>query len=193
MTRFPSNRSAHLAWLACGLLGASLSGINYAQAQTCTLHLSQPQANLGKILPPQAFHWRPGDSLQALGTRQFIVNVLCPAATPINLVLRGARQAEGFRFAARGKMDVQMYDALLDGVPVALLATDTLPVPSQAGATRTPVLPGQRVVPMIAGQPAQGSHLMLQMEVSSAIPLSELDVRESTQVKGRIELEVNAP
>lgn len=186
MIAIPYPRARYSIWLACLLLGSSL-----AHAQACALTVSQSTVDLGDILYPQLAPGHPPDAPHVLGTRQVTVQVHCPVASSINLILRGARQANGVQFAQRGEVDVQMHDALLDGRQVALQATDTLPAAANTGAARIQVMPGQRVVPMAGGQPAQGNHLTLQMSLTSTVPLDELATRDRKTLSGRVELEVN--
>lgn len=193
MTATPPTRTAHSLWLTCLLLGAVLPWGGLAQAEPCALSVSQPSIALGNLTYPRVAPGHAIDAPHELGTRQITVQLHCVAESPLNLMLRGIRQADGVRFAERGALNMQVFDALLDGRPVMLQATDQLPAASNAGAPRVQVLPGQRVIPMQAGQPARGSQLTVQMAISTTLPLDELVSRDRKTLSGRIELEANVP
>ena len=193
MTAIAHPRMPRSPWLTGVLLSAGLACAGLAQAEPCALSVAQPNIDLGNLTYPQLGPGHATDAPHTLDTRQVTVQLHCNAESPLNIMLRGMRQTNGVRFAERGVLDVELYDALLDGRPVMLQATDTLPAAANAGAPRVQLLPGQRVVPMLAGQPARGSQLTLQMAITSTVPLDELVSGDRKTLSGRIELEANVP
>ncbi|MFT0869486.1 hypothetical protein [Pseudomonas sp. CAM1A] len=181
-----TTRVPRSTWLACVLLACA----GTALAEPCALSVSQSRVDLGDLLYPQRAPGHATDAPHVLGTRQVAVQVHCPTESSISVMLRGIPQDNGVLFAQRGELEVQMHDAVLDGRPVMLQATDMLPAAPNAGAERTRVLPGQKVVPMTAGQPARGSNLTLQMSLTSTVPLDELVARDSKTLSASINLEV---
>lgn len=159
-------------------------------AQQCTLHLSDANLDLGQIPYPDAPTERVMGALFTVGTRFVTLNASCPEPTVMSLMLKGERQANQFRFAPSGQMTVDFDSALLDGQAVDLAALKTLEEPLTGVASSLRVAPGDRVVAVSGGRPAQGSHLSLQISVTSQIALTELSGRDRTALEGRLLIEL---
>ncbi|MEF9672051.1 hypothetical protein QNM99_05015 [Pseudomonas sp. PCH446] len=123
-----------------------------ADANDCTLSLSQSQIELG-ALRPGSISWVPGQPDLFLGTRRLSLNIACPWPTSMLLRFDGpAAGPQAFRFDRQGRFTVGLSNARLDGKPVSLAAAQR---PNEAAASHL-MAPGQSLVVLARDRPAKG-------------------------------------
>lgn len=170
--------------LVCGLLATQ-----EAFAQECQINLSDSVIDLGQLSHPGSNNVPSPGNLHALGERTISLNASCPGATKLMLLLQGDRLGDKFRFAQRGQVSVTLSNALLDGRNVDLARVKDTTVPDVFGPSIVAV-PGDRVIPVSAGLPAEGSNLSLQIEIRPLVPVAELSSSEAKTLESNVSFEV---
>ena len=170
--------------LVYGLLAAQQSF-----AEECQVNLSESVVDLGQLSHPGSRDAPSPGNLYALDERTLSLNATCPGATKLMLLLQGDTLGDKFRFARRGQVSVTLSNALLDGRNVDLARVKDTAVPDVFGPSIVAV-PGDRVIPVSAGLPAQGSNLSVQIEIRPLVPVAELSSSEAKTLESNVSFEV---
>jgi len=173
------------AVLSLCLLALTLPMAGEAAAGQCSVSLSQPQVDYGRLLRGELLGEQPGRHEVFLGTRLSQLNVVCPDAVPMVLRLDGVPAGtDGFRFGQSGSLRLRFKQARVDGQAVVL-------VQEQAGASVSAQLrPGVTVVAQSAGRPVTGRTLSAQIEIDTYLPSAATAVRSETRLEGGVRFEL---
>ncbi|WP_409279460.1 DUF1120 domain-containing protein [Pseudomonas defluvii] len=162
----------------------------HAAAQKCAIRLSESTMNFGRIIAPGSSAPQPVGNLHPLGSRMVGLNASCPTSATPMLVMHGEAYADQFKFARSGHVRVQLSNALLDGRRVDLAqASSGTAAPDRYGSS-IEAMPGDRIIPISGGLPAQGSVLSLQVEVRPLLPTSELRTRDAKTLEAHLAFQV---
>lgn len=170
--------------LVCGLLAAQQSF-----AQECQVNLSESVMDLGQLSHPGSNNAPSPGNLYALGERTLSLNASCPGASKLMLLLQGDTLGNKFRFAQRGQVSVTLSNALLDGRNVDLAQVNGNAA-AEAFAASIVAMPGDRVIPISGGLPAEGSNLSLQIEIRPLVPVAELSSSEAKTLESNVSFEI---
>lgn len=182
-----------LAFQAGGAYGQAPSQVSGAArapmtvappAERCQLMISESDIDYGSIT---RYRLESGGNAAelSLGKRRMMLNVTCSSASLLGMVFRGPSSGADYVFGKSGKVTMQLSEAQVDGRPVQVGnagAAGTMPV-SPAATAR--FMPGQVIVPVIDGKPAQGTRFSAAVEVEPVVP------RGSSQVTSPTTLELN--
>ncbi|NBF05670.1 hypothetical protein GV819_25575 [Pseudomonas sp. Fl5BN2] len=159
--------------LASGLICAVfLSGQTFAQE--CQINLSESNMDFGRVTQRSSSDPLDMGNLHALGNRFISLHTSCPGASKLMLLLRGDALGEQFRFAKQGRVSVSLSNAVLDGRNVELAQTKSVGAALGPHGSSIEAVPGDRVIPISGGLPAEGSVLSLQVEIRPVVPVAEL-------------------
>ncbi len=150
---------------AClALLGLLIvAGNAAAQAPECTMRVSEPVVDYGKLYG--------GDATRTLPARSVQLTVVCPTPMDLTVFYRGvtASQPERFQLADKGAFALRVRDATVDGQPVDLGdVPSTGARPSQIGPVQ-PLLPGRGLAPYRDGQSVHGMTLSATVDVDTRV------------------------
>lgn len=174
------------------IISLGLLNIGQAMAQDCEVRLSQAhldfgQVNYGDVSSAQ----NPGgDNMHDIGTRFITLNASCPGASALSLQLRAKTLTGQYTYAKAGHLNLELSNASLDGKAVELAAITAPGEPVGESAAKIRVSPGVTVVPVLAGQAAQGESLSLTIQVTPSVPAEELIGRDMKTLEGEWEFEV---
>lgn len=172
------------------LLLTGLMGAGQALANECKISLSDANVDFGRIMQPGANDTLGAGNMHVLGKRSITLNAICPKEAKLVLSLRGAQLGEQFKFAKKGNININLSNAQLDGHRVELAKIEAPgSVPTSSGPSVIAV-PGDMVIPVSVGMPAQGSVLSIQVEISPIVPVAELRTREATTMESNVSFEV---
>lgn len=174
--------------LALGLVYGLLLA-QQSLAQECQINLSESVMDLGRLEHPGSRDAPSPGNLYALGNRTISLNASCSGATKLMLLLQGDTLGDKFRFAQRGQVRVTLSNALLDGRNVDLAQVKDTAVPEVFGPSVVAV-PGDRIIPIRGGMPAEGSTLSLQVEIQPLVPVAELSSSEAKTLEGNVSFEI---
>ena len=174
--------------LALGLVYGLLAA-QQAFAEECQVNLSESVMDLGRLSHPGSNNAPSPGNLYALGERTLSLNATCPGATKLMLLLQGDTLGDKFRLAQRGQVSVTLSNALLDGRNVDLARVKDTTVPDVSGSSIVAV-PGDRVIPVSGGLPAEGSNLSVQIDIRPLVPVTELSSRDAKTLEGHLSFEV---
>ncbi|MEB0047315.1 MULTISPECIES: hypothetical protein [unclassified Pseudomonas] len=172
------------------LMLTGLLGTAQAVAQDCQVSLSNSTVDFGRVIQPSTNDALNAGNMHALGDRVISLNAICPSGSKVVLSLRGAQQGEQFKFAKQGNIRVSLSNAQLDGRRVELAQVKTLGAGPSAAAPSIVASPGDQVIPVSGGLPAEGSVLSVQIEVRPTVPVAELRTRDATTMESNLSFEV---
>ncbi|WP_249672314.1 hypothetical protein [Pseudomonas abieticivorans] len=169
--------------LCAGLMLAPFAAL---AGEPCQIQLDQPHLDYGTLqLPPGATMDRFSQA-HALEPRYVRLRVFCGQPAPLAMVLAGASQDGQLKFATSGHVRLQLQDASVDGLPVALASQNTTSPAQQTLEVR----PGQRILPFRAGIPVEGSDWSMSLKIMPSLPLGELRSRDQTPVEATLTLQL---
>jgi|GEM_PF-5633031 len=171
--------------LALGLALACAAAGTQA-AEPCRIALDQPELDYGVLQLPTGSRLDSFQQPHALPVRNVRVRISCPAPGPLAVDLTGASEGGQARFADAGHLRLQFAQATVDGAVVDLANLNQGPT----GQRELDVQPGQRIVPVNAGQPVQGSEWAMNLLVTPSLPLGELRRADETLLQGSLALQL---
>lgn len=163
-----------------------------ASAQECKVNLSNSNVDFGRVIQSGANSTLSVGNIHALGNRTISLNAICPQDSKMVLSLRGTQLGEQFKFAKQGSISVNLSNALLDGRRVDLAQVKTPGGVPGVVAASVVAVPGEIVMPMSGGVPAQGAVLSIQIEVRPLVPVAELRTRDATTLEADLSFEVRS-
>ncbi|MFQ1681644.1 hypothetical protein ACK08B_17490 [Pantoea dispersa] len=174
-----------LTLLLCQNALASLPTLpQVAQDTPCSLSLGTQEVNYGRQTRYQLTD--AGGGQLSPGKRELLLGVVCPYSQPMKLALRGDRALDGaLRWGEHGSVRLRLYDARLDGQPVALLQ-------EQSGQSSESLLlrPGEPFSAVQNGNVVEGKTFTAQLEIVPLLPESASRVALQTDNEARLTLEL---
>ncbi|WP_354678031.1 hypothetical protein [Cupriavidus plantarum] len=123
----------------------------------------------------------------SLGKRRMTMNVTCNRASMLGIVFRAPSVGTEYVFGSvggkSGKVTLLMSEAQVDGQPAQLgnaTGAGTLPATLGSSARFTP---GQAIVPVIDGRPAQGMRFSATVEIDPTVPRGDSQVAAPTPLQ----------
>lgn len=162
-------------------------------AERCQLMLSEGGLEYGAMTRYRLESSNGGTEL-SLGKRRMTMNVTCSKASMLGIVFRAPSAGGDYVFGnvggKSGKVALLMSEAQIDGQPVQLgnaTAAGTLPATLGSSAR---FMPGQAIVPVIDGRPAQGMRFSATVEIDPSVPRGNSQVASPTPLQSNGAFEV---
>lgn len=175
--------------IALGVAAAIGLGSAPAWAE-CTLVLSHPQIDLGVVKRDSLV---VNGQLGALGQRTLSLDLQCDVESDLTLFYRGAAEdGERFKFGDRGDYQLQVRDAVVDGVPVDL---GEVGVARQLPGRTEPSLswrPEHGITPVKDGLALHGRSLQAHIDITVQAPMAAMRVQDETQWLAQALIETRA-
>ncbi|WAH60137.1 hypothetical protein LZ023_11595 [Pseudomonas silvicola] len=167
-------------------LGLAFAALGSQAAEPCHLQLDHAQLDYGQLQLPAGTTLDRFSQAHSLATRKVRVQVSCPQPSPLAIDLLGASEGGLARFADAGQLNLRLLEAMVDGRAVDLANVDQ----GGTGLRELDVRPGQRIVPVSAGQALAGSEWTMSLQVTPALPLGELRRADETLLQGSLTLQL---
>jgi len=153
-----------------------------ANAEECSLSISQPVLDYGQTQRTQLMeNTREGRHL-LVGTRVITLNLSCAASTAMALSFNGeAAGDEGYRFARGGLFTLKVLSAQLDGNPVRLVRRSA---EGSVQGVADMLRPGVSLVPVGPNLIARGTRLSAQVEVKTYVDERDTEARSRDEWGG---------
>lgn len=157
----------------------------------CHLSLGSGRVDYGNLS-----HWQlrsastGGDALTP-GKRILTLNVVCPYAQPLRLVMHGESGTNGeLRYGERGSMVVRLSDMRVDGQNVQIMNVTPSGDMKSTALEVQPLKPEQVVGAAINNQLVNGKTLTARLEIEPVMLDDELRVKSSTVKESLLTLEL---
>lgn len=153
-------------------------------AERCQLMVSEARVDYGTTT---RYRLESNGTDMSLGKRRMTMNVTCSSASTLGIVFRAPSLGTDYIFGnvggKSGKVTLQMSEAQIDGVPAQLgnaMSAGTLPAAIGGTARFTP---GQAIVPVIDGRPAQGTRFSATVDIDPVVPRGDNQVSSPTPLE----------
>ncbi|MGP3121104.1 hypothetical protein ACTVOR_14800 [Serratia nevei] len=141
----------------------------------CDISVSNPNIDYGVMTP-----WKLdniGNGNLSLGTRIITLNITCPYARGMKLLIHGnSVNHNRFRYGNQGILYIRILDAQLDGYPVELLALTQKASSLQDTAPITNVDVGQLLTPTTQGKLVDGKVFTIRAEVQPVLEVGNYHI-----------------
>jgi len=152
---------ANAAKLDINALGGSILPIDHR----CEVSVNMPVIDYGTQSRWQLQDVAGGQKLTT-GKRNFTLNIVCPYAQNMRVVLRGSRSNEGqLRYGDRGSMSLRVLDAQLDGQSVELSSITAEGAVKAGAASSLNLTPDTGMMATRNGQAVKGKTFNARLEV----------------------------
>lgn len=154
------------------LLLASLALSGPVLAQDCDVLISRGEIDYGQL---NRTTLKAVAGEVSLAPRTLNLTVQCAQVQPLQVSYRGlAADARSYRLGEQGQYQLWFSDAQVDGAPVALGQVQGAGLGVTGNGREMALLPEHALVPLLAGQPAEGQRLTARVQVRSRGPEAAL-------------------
>lgn len=165
---------AVVSWLMAGISLATAapvlnqSALNMAPVTipSCVVSSAPPQVDFGRQSRGQ-LKAVPGG--MSPGSRMMAVSLACNVSQPLKLRISGTAAGSHFLFGDDGQLKITAVKAQLDGKPVPLQRNKDGAPGNGISAFPFELLPEDVMVPVVNGQPANGVHLTVVLQLDPVL------------------------